>query len=245
MRLLLLDYDGTLAPFREERDLAYPYDGIEDRLNMLTASKATRVIIVSGRAINDIKPLLKLDKHPEIWGSHGWEHLDKDGLYSLVAGKEANLEQLEKFAKHLKGSGFEEHLEHKPVSVAVHFRGVNQDKVVAIKDSVSHYMNKISGEPELILSEFDGGLELKIPGLNKGSVVRGVLEKHSQNAAVAYLGDDLTDEDAFRALPDDKPSVLSILVRLKPRPTAADTWIKPPEEVLEFLDRWIEIECPC
>jgi trehalose 6-phosphate phosphatase len=243
-RLLLLDYDGTLAPFREERHLAYPYDGIEERLNMLIASKGTKVIIVSGRAIKDLKPLLKLDKFPEIWGSHGWEHRDINGQYSLFNCSDFSLQELERFNKFLKDNGFGEYVEQKPVSLALHFRGVEPDKIVAIKDSVAHYISRISGDSGLVLSEFDGGMELKIPGLNKGSVVRGILESYPQDAAVAYLGDDLTDEDAFSALRDRKPSVLSVLVRITPRPSTADTWIKPPEEVLDFLDRWIEIECP-
>jgi trehalose-6-phosphatase len=57
------------------------------------------------------------------------------------------------------------------------------------------------------------------------------------DAVIAYLGDDFTDEDAFSAI---KGKGLSALVRPEWRPTSADVWIIPPEELLSFFDRWIE-----
>lgn len=55
------------------------------------------------------------------------------------------------------------------------------------------------------------------------------------SAAIAYLGDDLTDEDAFQAL-DTRG--LRVLVRDALRPTAADIWLQPPDELLDFLRSW-------
>ena len=52
---------------------------------------------------------------------------------------------------------------------------------------------------------------------------------------MAYLGDDLTDEDAFRAV---ATRGLGILVRQELRKTAAVAWLRPPEELLDFLHRW-------
>lgn len=87
----------------------------------------------------------------------------------------------------------------------------------------------------LELLEFDGGVELRVSGRNKGSVVREVLAEEPTDAAVAYLGDDWTDEDAFRAL---RGRGLGVLVRDELRPTAAELWIRPPHQLVEFLDRW-------
>ena len=56
---------------------------------------------------------------------------------------------------------------------------------------------------------------------------------------MAYLGDDLTDEAAFRAL-DERG--LGVLVRPKLRATSADIWIRPPEELLDFLRSWLRAE---
>jgi trehalose-6-phosphatase len=55
------------------------------------------------------------------------------------------------------------------------------------------------------------------------------------DAACAYLGDDFSDEDAFRAIPDEGAVVL---VRPNFRATVASLWLRPPEELLQFLERW-------
>jgi len=57
---------------------------------------------------------------------------------------------------------------------------------------------------------------------------------------VAYLGDDLTDEAAFRAVNAAKGSHLSVLVKRVVRETDADVWMRPPGELREFLEKWAE-----
>ena len=78
---LLLDYDGTLSPFRAERDQAVPYPGMTERLNSIIDGELTRLVIISGRRANEIADLLELKHQPEIWGSHGNERLMPDGQY--------------------------------------------------------------------------------------------------------------------------------------------------------------------
>src|SRR5215813_10629982 len=72
-RALLLDYDGTLAPFRTQRDEAVPYPGIRGALSAIMKTCQTRLVVISGRSIADLAPLLGLSPCPEMWGSHGWE----------------------------------------------------------------------------------------------------------------------------------------------------------------------------
>lgn len=238
-RLLMLDYDGTLAPFRVERDQAFAYPGVEQRLDRIIAGAKTDVVIISGRAIADLRPLLKLRKYPEMWGSHGWEVLSAEGKYRLLPAEADARQGLIKAENYIRDNGFAEHLEVKPVSLAIHYRGVEIHKLLVMKEKISNNWNSLTSEYNLTFSEFDGGLELKIPGLNKGTVVKTLMERYSVDCPTAYLGDDLTDEDAFKALPD---SALSVLVRPVYRETKAKAWIKPPEELLEFFDRWIEAD---
>ncbi|UCD94429.1 MAG: trehalose-phosphatase [Candidatus Zixiibacteriota bacterium] len=238
-RVLFLDYDGTLAPFRKERDRAYPYNGINERLDKLMTSKITSVVIISGRAIADLKPLLKLKKYPEIWGSHGWENLATDGSYRLLEIDKVCSKGLELANKYLHENELDEYMEIKPASVAVHWRGLTQEKVLEIETKVLYNWSQLEADHRLIISVFDGGLELKVPGFNKGFVVRTVLERLPGGTLSCYLGDDFTDEDAFKALPD---TGLGVLVRGRFRDTAAGAWIKPPDELLDFLDRWIDVE---
>jgi trehalose-phosphatase len=88
----------------------------------------------------------------------------------------------------------------------------------------------------LHLLPFDGGLELRAPGKNKGDAVSAILQESGSEVAAAYLGDDQTDENAFRAI---KGRGISILVRADPRPTVADMWLRPPEELGRFLRDWL------
>ena len=82
--LLMLDYDGTLAPFRIDPAEARPYPGVSEALDAIMAACATRVVIVTGRRPHDIVPLLGTRERPEIWGSHGWEWLKTDGTHDQV-----------------------------------------------------------------------------------------------------------------------------------------------------------------
>ena len=68
-----------------------------------------------------------------------------------------------------------------------------------------------------------------------GDFVKQILNECSRDEVIAYLGDDLTDEDAFKELKDKG---LSVLVRKTYRETVADCWLKPPNELLDFLHNW-------
>nr|MBN2278721.1 trehalose-phosphatase [candidate division Zixibacteria bacterium] len=238
-RRLFLDYDGTIAPFRQERDRAYPYDGIEQRLDRLIGLSKTIVTIVTGRAIKDIKPLLRLKKYPEIWGSHGWEYLDTADDYRIMERSPEQLDDLQKAHQYILKHQLGQYLEEKPVSLAIHFRGVDPDKILEIRSKILYNWDSLVAGGNLIWDSFDGGMELKIPGFDKGNVVDRILRNSPSKTVSAYLGDDLTDEDAFKALPSNG---LGLLVRDKYRKTAAAAWIQPPHELYNFLDRWIEID---
>ena len=84
-RGMLLDYDGTLAPFRVERNEAVPYPGVRELLRAILDAGHTRVVVISGRRAHDLIPLLGLEWPPEIWGTHGWERLLPDGTYECAA----------------------------------------------------------------------------------------------------------------------------------------------------------------
>jgi trehalose-phosphatase len=73
--------------------------------------------------------------------------------------------------------------------------------------------------------------------MNKGVAINKILNEGNSDIPIAYLGDDLTDEDAFRAIGNNG---LRVLVRKQTRTTLADIQIIPPGELLKFLDMWIE-----
>jgi len=234
-KALLLDYDGTLAPFHPKPNRAEPYPGISEVLNRIMQVPDTRLVIITGRWTRDLIPLLRLKEQPEIWGSHGLERLKTDGTHEIYSMAEEQLKGLVAADEWVEEVGLSSRCERKPGCLALHWRGLDEAKVTGIRNLVEPRWSTLAQAWQLSLREFDGGIELRVPGRDKGDAVRIVLEEIDQDAAAAYLGDDLTDEDAFRAI---KGKGMGVLVREKLRPTAADLWIKPPEELLTFLAGW-------
>ncbi|MBD2772167.1 trehalose-phosphatase [Iningainema tapete] len=234
-RLLLLDYDGTLAPFCIKRDQAIPYSGVTNLLSDIRQTQTTQLVIISGRAIQDLIPLLNLDPPPEIWGSHGWEHLDSKGQYTITSFDEATSEALSEAKNCIEALGLMDFCEQKPVSLAIHWRGLQPESANLIQSQIQEKWKELEKKSNLKIHFFDGGVELRISGKDKGTAVESIICNLSKGAKIAYLGDDATDEDAFRVL---KTRGLSVLVREELRSTNADLWIKPPKELIEFLTRW-------
>ncbi|HWM94136.1 MAG TPA: trehalose-phosphatase [Thermoanaerobaculia bacterium] len=233
--LLLLDYDGTLAPFQKDRDKAVPYPGVVDALTALQEVGRTRLVIVSGRSVQDIPRLLHLNPLPEIWGSHGWERQLSDGKYSIAGLSPEARQGLEAAYAAVQETGGADHCERKPASLALHWRGLNPALVESYKPATIDRWTAISLEYGLELHSFDGGVELRVPGRDKGFAVRSLLAEMGAETPTAYLGDDATDEDAFAAVGS---AGLGVLVRPEYRATRADVWLRPPEELLSFLHSW-------
>lgn len=233
--VLMLDYDGTLAPFRVQRDQAVPYPGVREILGRILNAGLTRLIIVSGRMSREVVPLLGLPNMFEIWGSHGWDRYHVDGSWTVFTPSNHELGILLDAKTWLSSQGLASHVEMKPGCLALHWRGLGEDNRRILRHKVLDLWNEIVNRTNLELMEFDGGIELRLPGRNKGLVVKTVLDEMCEDAAAAYLGDDQTDEDAFDAI---EGRGLSVLVRDEFRSTHAHVWLRPPEQLLEFLGRW-------
>ncbi|MGH8609407.1 MAG: trehalose-phosphatase [Gammaproteobacteria bacterium] len=244
---LMLDYDGTLAPFRIGRDRAFPYPGVQEALREITALGNSRLVIVTGRPAKDVTPLLGLEHRPEIWGCHGWERLSPDGTYRKMEVNQQALEGLVlaygSVLALASGSlrcklAIDRQVEQKPVGLALHWRGCAPQVVGELRDSLTREWAWLAHESGLKLCEFEEGMELRVSDRTKADTVETIIEETGEDAAVAYLGDGLTDEDAFRAL---KGKGLSALVCSEVRPSAADLWIRPPDGLLEFLWLWEDL----
>lgn len=237
-RALLLDYDGTLAPFKIRRDEALPYPGVREILDAIMESGHTRLVIVSGRWTRDLIPLLGLRRLPEVWGSHGWEQLKPGGEYTVARMDEAGLRHLadaDTWTAEIEAQGG--HCEIKPGGLGIHWRGLDQERIADIRSLVFQNLLMKEMHKTLVWHDFDGGIELRVPGRNKGFVVDTVLSDMGGETAAAYLGDDTTDEDAFKAI---HGRGIGVLVRPQFRTTAADFWLRPPAELLDFLKQWHE-----
>jgi trehalose 6-phosphate phosphatase len=233
-RVLLLDYDGTLAPFCVDRSLAFPYPEVPPLIVRIMA-QGTRVVLISGRPARELLLLSRISPQPEIWGSHGLERLLADGHYE-VSSVPAHQDYLLAAAALLRDAGLENQTELKPGGVAVHWRGLDPAKARKLAKEVPQLWKPLLERAPFRLLEFDGGLEIRVAGPGKGDAVRAIVREAGPGAAVAYLGDDQTDEDAFHAL---KGNGLTALVRPQSRPTAADVWLQPPQELIQFFEEWL------
>jgi trehalose-phosphatase len=234
-RALLSDYDGTLAPFRKQRDRAVPYPGVETALQRLADDGRTRVVVVSGRAAGDIPRLMPLGSRLEVWGSHGLERRLPDGTYRSTELPAEAREALEQARQRADRNGWSALLEIKPAGLALHWRGEPAEAVAALRREVPCEWRDVAARAGLELHEFDGGLELRRAGHTKAAVVDAIFGEMGDDAAVAYLGDDATDEDAFRAI---RGRGLGVLVRPEFRETLASAHLAPPKQLLDFLGRW-------
>lgn len=238
--LLLLDYDGTLAPFTADRDAARPYPGVTHLLTRLPATGSGRFAVVSGRPAEVVARFLHPARPLEIWGCHGAERLvpgQPSRLGDVPPGQRQALTQALELARQAASP---QALEQKPVSLALHWRGLAEADRRALERAIGPAWQQLAQTSGLTLHAFDGGLELRLPGLDKSRAVQA-LRLENPETSLVYLGDDLTDEDAFKAL---GPADVGVLVRATARPSAARHRITPPGELLRFLSLWADAAGP-
>jgi len=237
--LLLLDYDGTLAPFRLDRFKARPWAGIRELLGLIQGQGATRMAVVTGRPATEIAPLLALDPPLEVWGLHGAERLFPDGRRELEPISATVWNTLETLRQKLRSDSKGGLFEDKANAVVMHWRGASPHKAKLIEQWTRALFDPLAQMHGLALLEFESGVELRV-GRDKGGAVGAIVKEAEGGGPVAYLGDDLTDEAAFRAVNRTGARGLSVLVRREWRETAAQIWLKPPAELKAFLERWIK-----
>lgn len=236
--VLLLDYDGTLAPFAVEREKAKPYPGVIESLRRICGTTGTRTVFITGRRAQDLDRMLRpYGLNCEIWGVHGRECLHSDGTCLTFEIDEQTTQILYQADELLHIEGLGDMVELKPFSLAVHWRGLDvkgqRDARLAALRAFAFLRTKANCR----LLEFDGGIELLMGRRGKGDAVRAILKDLPPKTPVACLGDDLTDEDAFLALGD---AGLTVLVRPEFRTTSAQLWLKPPNELTAFLEAWLD-----
>ena len=236
-RVLILDYDGTIAPFSAHRLRAFPYPGVPQLLHQIMANCRTRLIVASGRAAHEVVSLLGMIPPPEIWGTHGAERVYADGRYEEIDVTDAAIEVLFQSETRLESEGLGHLLEVKSAAVAVHWRGLKPAEVLQVRTKAYRTLEPLAAKSGLVLADFDEGVEIRLRAANKGIALQGFLAELSSEVPVAYLGDDRTDEDAFRVLNDRG---LTVLVNAKPRFSAAQIVLKPPDELTAFLHAWIK-----
>jgi trehalose-phosphatase len=237
--LLLLDYDGTLAPLRVDRFQALPWACVRELLTRIARQGRTRIAIITGRPAHEIAPLLRIDPPLEVWGLHGAERLFPDGRRELEQVPAATREKLDQLRTLLRRDSLGGHFENKENAVVMHWRGASPHRAKLIEQCTRALFEPLEKTDELKMLEFEAGVELRM-GRDKGGAVEAILREADPAAPIAYLGDDITDEAAFRVVNSRGPHALSVLVRPLWRETQADVWLRPPAELRKFLEDWFQ-----
>jgi trehalose 6-phosphate phosphatase len=241
-QLLLLDYDGTLAPFRVDRSKAKPFKGVREVLGRIQAAGRTRIVVITGRPAREISPLLRgyppvVEQPVEVWGLHGSERLHPDGKHELEQPAPETQRTLDQLREYLRHNNLGGEFEDKPNAAVMHWRGASTRTARFIEQRTREIFEPLAARPGLTLLEFESGLELRA-GRNKGDAVRALAAEMPKGSPIAYLGDDYTDEAAFRAVNEYDGPRMSALVKPAKRDTAAEVWLRPPSELRLFLKLW-------
>lgn len=233
--VLALDYDGTLAPFRSRPGEAQPYPGVRDVLRRIVSVGSTRLVLVSGRPAADVRTLLAIVPVPEIWGAHGWERLREGRPLEFAPGSGTIAGRLQEARAALGSRGLLALAEWKTASVAVHWR--DRPDAKAIEARTRGALAPLVDSAEFEIMPIVAGLEWRCRRHHKGTALETVLSEEAPSVPIAYIGDDETDEDAFRALAGRG---LGLRVGTLPVATAASACVSAPTGVLQFLELWFE-----
>jgi trehalose-phosphatase len=235
--LLMLDYDGTLAPLQCDPAAAVPYPGVQAALDRILAQGRTHLAIVTGRSLAQGLPMPPLAAPVEIWGAHGHERRRIDGrCESLALPTEviSGLVMVDEWIEAATAAGAR--CERKPASVAFHWRGQSSAVASSLRELLAARWHEGRLSHVLRWLDLECGVEITAPNGTKGVVVDALLGEH-YHVPAAFLGDDLPDEEAFLSV---RQRGIGILVRPERRLTAADFWCRPPGDLLQFLDAWCE-----
>ena len=230
---IFLDYDGTLTPIVDDPTEAKI--GKDERAILGEVAKSLPLAIVSGRALDDVKSHVGIEGIVYS-GSHGFEIETEEGERSETEEAADAVPELDE-AEELLVAGASDlpgvMIERKPYAIAVHTRRAESEE--ARKGAGELARDVVDRFDHLILR---GGKEIHElrPAIDwdKGAAVRQLVDLLPGKPVPIYIGDDETDEDAFRAV--RTLGGLGILVGTAPgEETWADYTLRDPKEVLEFL----------
>lgn len=235
---VFFDFDGTLSDIVDDPGAAVPVAGATRALRRL--AERCPVAVLSGRDLADVTARVGV---PGIWyaGSHGFELTAPEGTHHQNDAAAAAIDVLAQAAdelRHRLGSITGVAVEHKRFGVAVHYRNAGRDSVGEVAAAV----RAAGRRDQLRVTTGREVIELR-PDLDwdKGKTLRWVMEHLDQAGSgprtPVYLGDDITDEDAFDAVAEDG---VPILVRHNDdgdRATAARYALDSPARAAEFTER--------
>ncbi|KAK3285012.1 hypothetical protein CYMTET_7365 [Cymbomonas tetramitiformis] len=244
---IFLDYDGTLTPIVKDPDRAFMSD--ESRASVKLLASQVPTAIISGRCLEKVVGFVQLE---ELFyaGSHGLDIRGPDsGPFALKGGTVCAYQPAAEYTT-LMSTVRDSLLEKVPsidgcavednkFSVSVHYRNVDPKDWDAVeklvRSTVAEYDERLRITQGRKVHEVRPNV-----GWDKGKALSYLLEvlelANSPDCLPIYIGDDRTDEDAFKVL-KERDSGFGILVSTKPRETDASYHLTEPSQVIEFLQK--------
>jgi trehalose 6-phosphate synthase/phosphatase len=228
-RLIFLDYDGTLVPFADTPEAAKPDAGLLTLLTSLAQDTENDVVIISGRNKEALGEFFK-DKNIGLVAEHGAWIRDTIGNWTTAGSFDTDWKEivkpiLNRYKQRTPGALVEE----KDFSLVWHYRKVDPELAWVRVSELKETLYFLTANLKVEVAEGNKIVEVKNAGINKGQAAMNWISKKKWSFILA-VGDDLTDEDLFRELPND---AYSIKVGLAP--SRAKLRFKAQSEVIPFL----------
>jgi len=239
-----LDFDGVLAPIVDDPGAAAMPPPLRERLVALRECESVRVAVVSGRELEDLRDRVDVDGLAYA-GNHGLERR-VDGQRSVAAAARRSTAAVSRVCDrlgdrlaHVPGVGIED----KDLTATVHVRGVPDERVPEVERVVGETVEEVTTADGGSLEIRDGKAIREIRpavGWDKGRAVDRLVDEAPDGWLPLYVGDDVTDEDAFEAL-RERDRGFGVLVG--ERGTAADYRLESQRAVRELLDLIVDARC--
>ncbi|MGH3645978.1 MAG: trehalose-phosphatase [Micromonosporaceae bacterium] len=190
--LVACDYDGTISPIVEDPSAAEPLPETVAALRTLAALPQTKVAVISGRALRDLAALSRLPSEIHLVGSHGSE-FDVGFVHKLGPELTELRDRLLASLGEITHGKDGIRLEVKPASIAVHTRTASRAVATEVVETVRGGPASWDG---VVVTEGKEVIELAVVATHKGTAL-DALRTQLGASAVLYIGDDVTDENAF------------------------------------------------
>ena len=233
-RIIFLDYDGTLVDFKPTVEQAEPDKELYDILNQLTEDPANHVVLISGRKHENLAEWFN-ERNIYLIAEHGAWFKQQNTSWHKITGLSDSWKQdiypiLETYVDRTPGSFIEE----KSYSLVWHYRKAQKGLGELRANELINNLKYLANDRGLQLLPGDKVLEIKNMEVNKGKAALSLTENKDYDFIIAF-GDDYTDEDIFKALPES-----AITIKVGGNLSAAKFYLRNPTEVRRFLSSLID-----
>lgn len=229
-RIIFLDYDGTLVGFHANPDDSKPDKELKTILKKLTSDSKNQVTVISGRGRETLEKWLK-EFRIDLIAEHGVWHMKHGGEWAQFREMDTSwmdefMGVLEMYVDRTPGS----FIEKKDYSLVWHYRKVETGLGEVRTRELTSHLKYISSEKDIQIMEGNKVIEIKDTHVDKGFAAAKWLKRGKYDFVMA-CGDDRTDEDTFKAMPDD-----AFTIKVGSSSSSANYRVEGHKDIRKLLD---------